>query len=373
MNFDFDSVVIGSGVVGLSIARSLSFSGRKVLLLEKKKVIGQGISSRNSEVIHAGIYYPFGSLKRHLCIDGKKRLVRYCADRNVEYKLLGKLIVANSKEELETLSDIFSNGIKNGVSDLRMVSENELRSIEPELRAKQAILSPSSGIVDSHSLMLSLQGDFELKDGIMIFGSSVSRINQLVGGFSVSVEGHEDFEVTSKELINSAGLHSQELSSKIPTIEEMSIPKTRYCKGNYFSLSSKPPFSRLIYPVPNNSGLGIHYTLDLSGRAKFGPDTEWIESPDYNVDFSLKDKFYKAIQHYYPSLKIDDLKPDYAGIRPKVVDADEPAADFLIQFEDTHSLPGYVALYGIESPGLTACLAIAHYVCETLNSHNKKN
>ena len=367
MNCDFDSVVIGAGVVGLSIARSLVNSGRKVLLLEEEAAIGQGISSRNSEVIHAGIYYPFGSLKRRFCIDGRKHLVTYCQSRNIEYKLLGKLIVANTKEQVDDLSVILSNGVRNGVSDLKMIDGKELEKLEPNLKAKKAILSPSTGVIDSHEFMLSLQGDFELNGGLVSFNSSVCQIRKAGGSFAISVLGHEDFEVSSRELINSAGLDSQTLSLKVAGINQNSIPKARYCKGTYFSLAIRSPFSRLIYPVPNNAGLGVHLTLDLAGRAKFGPDAEWVKAPEYTVDPARRERFYKAIREYYPALNKDDLNPDYAGVRPKIVDAGEPSADFMIQFENEHAIEGYVTLYGIESPGLTASLAIADYVRQSLD------
>ena len=367
MNFDFDSIVIGAGVVGLAVARDLAISGRKVLLLEKCKGVGQGVSSRNSEVIHAGIYYPFDSLKRRFCVDGRKLLVSYCQDNKIDHKLLGKLIVANTKEQEIALSVIIKNGVRNGVTDLRMVSGSELEQLEPNLRATKAILSPSSGIVDSHSLMISMLRDFEMNGGLLSFGSSVSAIESLNSGFAVSIEGHDDFVVTSSELINSASFDSQSISSKISGINQNSIPKSFFCKGVYFSLATKSPFSRLIYPVPNSAGLGIHLTLDLAGRARFGPDVEWVNSPDYDVNNRRKDDFYKAIKEYFPEIKKDDLNPDYAGVRPKIVGANEPAADFMIQQENKHGLKGYIALYGIESPGLTASLAIGSYVRRSLD------
>lgn len=363
---DFDSVVIGAGVVGLAIARSLSNSGRKVLLLEGENAVGQGISSRSSEVIHAGIYYPRGSLKRDLCLRGRISLIDYCKSNNVEYKILGKLIVANTEEQVEALSVIIKNGIQNGVSDLKMISEQELEHLEPSLRAKQAILSPSTGIIDSYGFMLSLQSDFELSGGLLSLGSSVSQIRKIDSGFAISVVGHDGFEVTSRELINSTGLNAQALSSKIGGIIKNSIPNGYFCKGTYFSLASRSPFSKLIYPVPNSAGLGVHLTLDLAGRARFGPDVEWINTLEYEVSSTRKNEFYEAIRQYYPAISKDDLNPDYAGVRPKLVDAGKPAADFMIQLEDRHALQGYVALYGIESPGLTASLSIAHYVRQSL-------
>ena len=368
MNFDFDSIVVGAGVVGLAIARSLSESGRDVLVLEANSGVGQGISSRNSEVIHAGIYYPFESLKRRLCLEGRKLLVDYCISRKIEYKMLGKLIVANTEQDVQALPNILASGIRNGVSDLRMIGEGELRELEPNLRARRAIHSPSTGIVDSHGLMIALQGDIERTGGVLSFNSEVAAIKLIKDGFSVGVKSTEFIDITCKELINSAGLSAQELSKNIIPSMSNKIPKTRYCKGTYFSMSSRSPFSSLIYPVPNNAGLGVHLTLDLAGRARFGPDTEWIDEPNYDVNSARKFDFVESIRDYFPGLKAHDLHPDYAGVRPKIVDADEPSADFSIQSYGQHSIPGYVALYGIESPGLTSALAIAKFVLRILGS-----
>jgi L-2-hydroxyglutarate oxidase LhgO len=368
MSVDFDSTVVGAGVIGLAVARALAESGRTVLLVEREDGIGQGISSRNSEVIHAGIYYPNNSLKHVLCIEGKRLLVNYCRDRDVDYKLLGKLIVATDKHQIMKLSTIMQNGRRNGVSDLRLVDSMELTEMEPNLKSKKAILSPSTGILDSHGFMLSLLGDIEKSGAVISFRSAVSQVRPLKQGFAISISGYDDFEFTSKELVNSAGLHAQEMSEKILGIDKASIPKAFYCKGTYFSFRPPSPFKRLIYPVPSNAGLGVHLTLDLAGRAKFGPDTEWISRPDYVACASNKDKFWEAIRKYYPEIKKEDLNPDYAGVRPKIVGAESLAADFSIQFENEHSLKGYVALYGMESPGLTASLAVANYVVAQLDS-----
>lgn len=363
MIVDFDSVVIGAGVVGLAIARSLAESGREVLILEANPNIGQGISSRNSEVIHAGIYYPKGSLKQSLCIAGRHLLVEYCESRKVEYRNLGKLIVANTEQDIQSLPKILANGIANGVSDLRMVFQDELNELEPNLRATQAIISPSTGIVNSHALMLALLGDYECAGGLLSCNSLVSGIRVIKDGFSIVVTGSgESSEITCTELINSAGLDAQKISQTFGDGVVLNIPKSRYCKGTYFSLSGKSPFSRLIYPVPNNAGLGVHLTLDLSGRAKFGPDTEWISKPNYEVNSKRKGEFVNAIRDYFPDLNDAELNPDYAGVRPKIVSSREPAADFSIQFSDLHFIQGYVALYGIESPGLTSALAIGELV-----------
>jgi len=361
MPFDFDSIVIGAGVVGLAIARSLAETGREVLILESNANIGQGISSRNSEVIHAGIYYPHKSLKANLCLLGRSLLIKYCKSRKVEFKRVGKLIVSNEEDDSQ-LKDIFLRGKRNGVEDLELINKNELTILEPSLRAQKAIFSPSTGIIDSHGLMIALLGDFENLKGLLSLNSKVSSIRNLDNGYSVEVNSMGELsEVTCRELINSAGLDAQKISYSFKKIP-IRIPKTRYCKGTYYSLSKKSPFSRLIYPIPSNAGLGIHLTLDLSGRARFGPDTEWIEKPNYEISTNNKANFVSAIKDYYPDLLEEDLYPDYVGVRPKIVSYNEPPADFSIQFSNQHSFKGYVALYGIESPGLTSALGIGEFV-----------
>ncbi len=366
MNFDFDSVVVGAGVVGLAVARALSRSGRSVIVLEAESSFGQGISSRNSEVIHAGIYYSKDSLKQRLCCQGKRLLKDFCDSRKVNYSLVGKLIVANQKEGVAKLQEILNNGLRNGVMDLRMVYKDELTELEPGLRADQAILSPSTGIVDSHGLMLALLGDINDNGGIVSFQSSFVGARSIKGGYSVTVESGEIIEITCRELINSSGLQAQKLSALVEGVPRKTIPVSRLCKGTYFSLSGKSPFSRLIYPLPNKAGLGVHLTLDLAGRAKFGPDVEWVNNLNYEVSSQRKDKFVDAIKDYFPGVNSEDLNPDYSGIRPKTVNAGESAQDFIVQFSDQHHLPGYVAMYGIESPGLTAALAIGEYVCDRI-------
>jgi len=367
MIFDFDSVVIGAGVVGLAIGRSLAETGRDVLILDADSNIGKGISSRNSEVIHAGIYYPNKSLKQSLCIEGRSLLIEYCKSRKIDYSLLGKLIVANTEQDILRLPKILMNGIRNGALDLKMVFQDELIELEPNLRARQAILSPHTGIVDSHGLMLAMQGDFEQLGGLLCCNSLVSEICVIKDGFSLTVESSETTHITCRELINSAGLDAQKVSGIIKNNSVNSVPKSMYCKGTYFSFNSRSPFSRLIYPVPNNAGLGVHLTLDLAGRAKFGPDTEWVAAPNYEVSLKRKGEFARAIRSYFPALKDYQLSPDYAGVRPKIVSAKEPAADFSIQFSDQHSIPRYVALYGIESPGLTSALAIGKLISQKIN------
>lgn len=290
----------------------------------------------------------------------------YCESHKIDYKNVGKLIIANQESDLEKLPDIIERGLSNGVEDLRMVFRDELVELEPMLRARQAILSPSTGIIDSHGLMLAIQGDIERAGSNICFNSKVIEISALKRGYSIKVNSDFVFEVTCREVVNSAGFNAQALSESIKTIDHTTIPKSKYCKGSYYSLTRRSPFNHLIYPVPDSAGLGIHLTLDLAGRAKFGPDVEWIDELNYIVSDERKNGFVAAIKDYYPSLNDSELVPDYAGVRPKIVSASEPPADFNIQFFDQHSLPGYVALYGIESPGLTSALAIGDFVEQRL-------
>lgn len=361
---DVDSIVIGAGVVGLAIARELASSGREVIVLERHLNIGQETSARNSEVIHAGIYYPRGSLKAVLCVRGRELLYEYCKSRRVSHRRVGKLIVATSVDQHNALEAIYHKGLANGVSDLRFISQHELNDMEPELAATKAIFSPSTGIVSCHELMLALQADLEGHNGVIALGSSVTSGRHINGGFELTLTDGE--RITCRELINSAGLHAQALSRKIDGIPPASIPPTFYSKGCYFSLKGKAPFSRLIYPLPSEEGLGVHLTLDLAGAARFGPDTSWVDSINYSTDSADVEDFYKSIKLYYPKVCIQDLSPDYAGIRPKIVGPGAAAADFEIQSEGTHGIKGFVGLYGIESPGLTCSMAIAEVVLQSL-------
>tara|TARA_B100001175_G_scaffold78875_1_gene65925 strand:- start:4279 stop:5379 length:1101 start_codon:yes stop_codon:yes gene_type:complete len=361
MSEDFDTIVIGAGAVGLSIARALSKAKKKVLLIEKNTIVGSGISSRNSEVIHAGIYYQKNSLKSKFCVNGKKLLIDFCSENNIPFQLVGKLIVANNKYEVDSLLEIYKKGINNGVTDLEILDKSDIQSCEPELQAEKAILSPKTGILDSHSFMISLLSDFEKNGGLISLNSKVTSIKYSKKSFAISVNDN-DFEVTAKNIINCAGLDAQKISSLISELDKRNIPKRYLCKGNYFSYAEKVPFSKLIYPVPNKAGLGIHLTLDLSGRGKFGPDTEWIDKIDYSVNENLRKSFYEAIKKYFPNVNEESLMPDYSGIRPKIVNEYQPSSDFLIHTNKNHGINGYLALYGIESPGLTSALAIADYI-----------
>lgn len=361
---DVECVVIGAGVVGLAIGRALALSGRDVIVLEKYLKTGQETSSRNSEVIHAGIYYPRGSLKAELCLHGRELLYAYCDSHRVSHRKIGKLIVATDESQHKALEDVFAKGVANGVDDLSFVSGAELEEMEPELKATKAILSPSTGIISCHELMMAYQADFESCGGVIALGCEVVAGRRIEGGFELCLADNE--VITCRELINSAGLHAQSLSRAIDGIPPTSVPPTFYSKGCYFSLRGKAPFSRLVYPLPNEEGLGVHLTLDLAGAARFGPDTAWVEKIDYVMDCSRVEEFYNSIQRYYPKIQLQDLNPDYSGIRPKVVGPGERAADFNICGEEAHGVKGFVGLYGMESPGLTCSMAIAEAVVRRL-------
>lgn len=366
---DVDTVVIGAGVVGLAIARALSFSGREVIVLEQHLNAGQETSSRNSEVIHAGIYYPNNSLKAKLCVQGNSMLYDYCHSRDIEHNRIGKLIVATDRTQIPNLQEIYKKGISNGVTDLQIIDSGEIRDIEPNLYSKKAIYSPSTGIVNSHELILALQTDLENTDGIICFGNQVVYGEVVRDGFELNIvtRAQDTYKFSCKELVNCAGLHSQKVSHSINGIPKASIPRLYLSKGQYFALKGPSPFSRLIYPLPNNDGLGVHLTLDTQGKAKFGPDTEWVNEIDYNIDMSRIKDFYLAIRAYHPGLEDDQLLPDYAGIRPKITGPGEPAGDFQVRGPKEVGVAGFVGLYGIESPGLTASLAIGEMVTRILN------
>lgn len=359
---DFDSIVVGAGVVGLAIARGLALSGRSVLVLERHRFVGQETSSRNSEVIHAGIYYPQGSLKARLCVRGKELLYSYCETHRVAYKRLGKLIVAAGDHQNAALEAIYHKGVANGVHDLEYIDRDRLLAMEPALCATKGILSPSTGIINSHELMLAYQGDLESAGGTIALSSPVIEGRIVDGGFELEVGGDEQMGISCRELVNCAGLGAQSVSSSIAGLPVESVPPLYLSRGCYFSLSGKSPFSRLIYPLPNNEGLGVHLTLDQAGAARFGPDTEWVDSIDYTVDPSRREAFYQSIKEYYPAITREALQPSYAGIRPKIVGPGSAAGDFMIQGANIHGVKGFVGLYGIESPGLTASMAIAEYV-----------
>ncbi|MEQ9520410.1 MAG: NAD(P)/FAD-dependent oxidoreductase [Parvibaculum sp.] len=364
---ELDCIVIGAGVVGLAVARAMALRGRDVVVLEKAGLIGTETSSHNSEVIHAGIYYPKGSLKAHFCVEGRKQLYPFLQERGIAHKKCGKLIVATSESQKTELQSIAARAQMNGVDDLRFVEEVELREMEPHLHAVAALLSPSTGILDSHGLMLALQGDLEGQGGMIAFMSDVTRLETTDKGVMVHVGGENEMVVRARTVINSTGYSAPLLAAKTDGLDPRHVPTAYYAKGNYFSLSGKAPFSRLIYPVPEKAGLGVHLTLDLGGQARFGPDVEWVEAPDYHVDPKRGDVFYAAIRDYWPGLPDGALHADYAGIRPKLQAPGETAEDFRIDGQGTHGRAGLINLFGIESPGLTSSLAIGDHVADLAN------
>ena len=357
-----DCVVIGAGVVGLAVARELAMAGREVIVLEATDMIGSETSSRNSEVIHAGIYYPKNSLKARFCVEGRKRLYQYCAEHGVPHRRCGKLIVATLGEQIDTLKGIGAAAAANGVDDMQWLGGNEATAMEPELNCVAALHSPSTGIIDSHGLMLAYQGDAEDHGAMIAFLSPVTGGAVRDDGILIEVGGEMPMNLLCRTVVNSAGLHAPGLLNKLSGFPQDKAPTAYYAKGNYYSLMGRPPFTRLIYPVPEPGGLGVHITIDLAGQARFGPDVEWIDGIEYSVDPARAEKFYAAVRTYWPGLKDDALTPGYAGIRPKITAPGEPAADFVVQGPADHGVPGLVNLLGIESPGLTASLAIAEHV-----------
>lgn len=367
MAADIDCVVLGAGVVGLAVARELALAGREVLVVEATEAIGTGTSSRNSEVIHAGIYYAPGSLKARLCVSGKEMLYTYCAERGIPHKRLGKLIVAATPEQSAKLQQIADQAARNGVTDLYRISGAEARELEPALVCDAALVSPSTGIIDSHALMLALQGDAENHGAQCVFHTEFSAGRILDSGeFHLEFKGDEAMELTANCVINSTGLAAPMTARKLLGQPEALIPPAYFCKGNYFTLAGRSPFGRLIYPMPNEAGLGVHLTLDMGGQAKFGPDTEWVDREDYTLDARRADAFYEAVRSYWPALPDGALNPGYTGIRPKIVGPGSPAADFIIAGPSSHGIPQLVNLFGLESPALTACLAIAQTVKASL-------
>ncbi|WP_227814845.1 NAD(P)/FAD-dependent oxidoreductase [Nitrogeniibacter aestuarii] len=357
-----DCVVVGAGVVGLACAQALASVGREVIILERESAFGTGISSRNSEVIHAGLYYPAGSLKARLCVEGKHMLYRWCEARGVEHKRCGKLLVATRPEQVARLDAIAASAAANGVDDLKRLERADVAALEPALDVHAALLSPSTGIVDSHGLMLSLLGDAEAHGAVLALESPLMSGRAEGDGVVLDVGGEAPMTLEADWVINAAGLDAVALARKIISPVQSRLPVARFARGVYFTLSGKAPFSHLIYPMPEAGGLGVHLTLDLGGQAKFGPDVEWIDSIDYTVDADRVGRFHEAIRHWWPDLDIARLSPGYAGIRPKLVGPGDADADFRIDGPDQHGTPGLVHLLGIESPGLTACLAIGRHV-----------
>ena len=361
-----ECVVIGAGVVGLAVARALAMAGREVVILEAEDAIGTHTSSRNSEVIHAGIYYPAGSLKARACVEGRKRLYAYCEAHGVPFRRCGKLIVATQQSQVPQLQEILRKAHANGVSDVVEIPAAEAMRLEPALHCVAALHSPSTGVIDSHALMLAYLGDAEAAGAMLALKSRLERAVVTAGGFELEIE---KTRIGAKILVNCAGLRAPSIARLIEGFPPERIPPEFYAKGNYYALAGRAPFSRLIYPVPEPGGLGVHITLDLAGQARFGPDVEWVERIGYDVDPRRADGFYAAIRRYWPGLRDGALSPGYAGIRPKISGPKEPAADFMLQGPDVHGVPGLVNLYGIESPGLTASLKLAEDVSALLAAH----
>lgn len=357
-----DAVVAGAGVVGLAVARALARAGREVLVLEQAETIGTETSSRNSEVIHAGIYYKAGSLMARHCVAGKKALYAFCADHGVPFSNCGKLIVATTGEEAGKLDGIAARAAANGVDDMRRLSAAEAQAMEPALRCTAALLSPSTGIVDSHRYMLALQGDAEDGGAMLAFHAPVTGGRITDDGIELDVGGEAPMALRCRLFVNSAGLHAPDLARRLAGMPAEHVPTAYYAKGNYFTLTGRSPFSRLIYPVPVPGGLGTHLTIDLGGQTRFGPDVEWVDSIHYEVDPHRGDGFYASIRRWWPDLKDGALQPGYSGIRPKIVPPAVAVQDFVIQDRATHGIPGLINLFGIESPGLTAALSLADEV-----------
>ncbi len=371
MTESVDAVVVGAGVIGLAIARRLALDGREVLVLERHDAIGSETSSRNSEVIHAGIYNLPRRLKTTLCVAGRAMLYRYCVEHGVPHARLGKLIVAAEPAEIPKLAKIKEQGELNGVDDLVWLTGDAAMALEPQLVCVAAVLSPSTGIVDAHQLMLALEGDLADAGGFVVLKAPVEAGEVRNDGIRLSVGGAEPMQLQAKAVINAAGLGAMDLARALKGLPPQYAAPLWFAKGNYFRLTAKAPFSRLIYPIPVPGGLGTHMTLDLAGRARFGPDVEWVDGLDYAVDPRRGDGFYADIRRYWPDLPDGALAPDYAGIRPKLGPAGSPILDFRIEGPAQHGAPGLVNLFGIESPGLTSCLAIAEHVAGLLGESDR--
>lgn len=362
-----DTLVIGAGVVGLAVARALAQAGREVLLVEKNERFGEETSARNSEVIHAGLYYPAGSLKATSCIRGNRLLYDFCQSHDVAHRACGKLLVATHPDQLPALHALQAKAAANQCVPLQWLDKVAVQQLEPALTAEAALFSPSTGIIDSHGLMLALLADLEAAGGQLLVANQVTGGQIQPGNNLVQLD---DFSLEAELVVNAAGLHAPDLARQLHGPQDW-IPQAHYAKGHYFSLIGKSPFSHLIYPLPEAGGLGVHLTLDLQGRARFGPDVQWLtaDSPaalDYTVDLQRRSVFAEAIRRYWPEIRPQQLQPDYAGIRPKITPAGTEDADFYLADAAVHGCPGVVHLLGIESPGLTACLALAEEVTRRL-------
>ncbi|QSI78224.1 NAD(P)/FAD-dependent oxidoreductase [Niveibacterium microcysteis] len=354
-----DVVVVGAGVVGLACARALAMRGLQVAVFERETHFGQGISSRSSEVIHAGLYYPTGSLKAELCVPGSRALYDYCATRQVPHQRVGKLVVATDSADLPALERIASQARANGVEQARLITGDAARNMASELRCCAALWSPDTGIVDSHALMQALADDAEQAGAMLMYGAPVIGGECAAAGQVLQIGGAVPYRVEARWLVNAAGFGAQTLAGALQGFPAAAVPPLYFAKGHYFALSGRNPFKHLIYPVPEPGGLGTHLTLDLAGNARFGPDVEWVDAPDYSVPTNRAQAFANSIRRYWPDVAVERLQPAYAGVRPKLGGPDAPAHDFRIDGPAGHGVPGVVQLFGIESPGLTASLAIA--------------
>jgi len=373
MSDSTEVVVIGAGVVGLAIARELALNGREVIVLEKNAGVGEETSARNSEVIHAGLYYPRGSLKARFCVEGRTRLYEYCEAKQIPYRRCGKLLVATHAAQLQKLDSVRAAAVANGVTDLEPLAAADVRRLEPHVHALAGFLSPSTGIIDSHAFMLALRGDLEAAGGAIATHCRVSEAER--DGSELKITCHTadgPFALRAGTIVNAAGLHATRVA-RLLTPHDETIPQPHFAKGNYFTYSGRSPFTHLVYPLPEDGGLGVHATLDLSGRVRFGPDVEWLRntdpgSLDYGVDPARAEAFYGAIRSYWPALPDGGLAPAYSGVRPKISGCGEPAADFSIRRVGELGAARVVQLFGIESPGLTSALAIGAYVAELLRA-----
>ena len=367
MEFDFDAAIVGAGAVGLACGYALARRGLSVVVLEKERAIGQGVSSRNSEVIHAGLYYATGSLKARLCVQGRRALYAFLESHKVAYRRCGKLVVASEVDEVPRLDGILAQARRNDVEGMELLTGAQARALEPQLRAQAALLSPESGVFDSHGYMLALQGEIEERGGAVVTGAPFEAATPMeAGGFSIRVGGEEATSLTARLLVTAPGLAAQAVAGAIEGFPAQRIPAGRYGKGVYFRLRGRAPFDRLVYPPPIPGALGTHYRKDLGGQAVFGPDLAYVESEDYTVDPARAVTFYEYVRRFWPGLPDDSLDPDYAGLRPKIHGPGEPQPDFRLDGSESHGLPGLIALFGIESPGLTSSLALGEAVADRL-------
>ncbi|MBB6250574.1 NAD(P)/FAD-dependent oxidoreductase [Nitrospirillum iridis] len=366
---DFDAIVVGAGAVGLACGRALAHRGLAVAVLEAEDAIGQGVSSRNSEVAHGGLYYPTGSLRARFCVAGRRLLYPFLDAHGVSYDKCGKLVVATEAGELARLEAIATQARINDVEGMRWLSAAEVHALEPELRAVAALLSPESGVFDSHGYMVALRGEIEGQGGVVVTGTPVLGVAPRDGGgFTVRTGGRDPYAVTTRLLVTAPGLSAQDVAARIEGFPPALIPQAHYGKGSYFALNGRAPFRRLVYPPPIPGALGVHYRRDLGGQARFGPDLEYVDAPDYRVDPARADGFYRYIRRFWPGLPDGALVPDYAGVRPKIHGPGEAQPDFRLDGPEVHGLPGLVTLFGIESPGLTSSLAIGEAVADLLGA-----